>query len=899
MGDTVDPTGGLISDALCGQAPLEAIPAGEAEAIAASVTALEARVRAMAAADGGVAHRDAHPKAHGCVQAELTVLDGLASELRVGLFTEARAYPAWVRFSSGSGTPQKDSVGDGRGMAVKVLGVAGSASGTQDFLTVDGPAFFVRNAVDYVEFNKSTNPMGFFLPGWNPFRARLHELFTALSITWRKVSNPLNAQYFSMTPYLYGDRACKFSWRPVGPASPFTDTGSPNFLRDNLVKGLAANSAAFVLCVQFQKDPKAQPVEDPTVVWSEAATPFIPIARLTIPAQVFDTAERAAFGENLSFTPWHGLDAHRPLGGVNRTRRAVYETISRVRHQINGAVRSEPQPFTLPTTPPAPAAPSPPPPSKEISMGSILDGVIGGLGGLINSWGWADKTASAAEIDISVSQTRTRPHPWSTASTYISWKGLTDRTYQARHLPAPATPAPTSPTPQEIAAKLFARPSDEQDLSSKSTCLFPAFAQYLTDGFIRTVQAHRDRTTTNHEIDLCPLYGRTEVQTNALRLMSDVPGRKGRLKSQMIGTEEFSPYLFQRPAADAPAGAVPALDPQFADLDPPLTLPGQDLMAWDPAKLLTLFAVGGDRVNSSPFAAMLNTLLLREHNWVAEELEQQNPGWDDERVFQTARNIMIPMFIKIVVEQYINHATPTPFNIVTVPDVAWTANWNRPNWITAEFSLLYRWHSLMPDQIVWDGRQIPLSDFTLDNGPLLQTGLLKGFQSAAGQAAGKIGALNTNPSLAGAEIAAIMQMRFNNIDRYNQYRAHFNMPKATTFEQITSNPAVAAVLRELYATPDDVEFYPGLFAEDRVPNSPLPGLLLKMVAVDAFSQALTNPLMSEHVWGDPTHAAFTPWGFDLIGITHSLGDILARQNPGLDTSAITMTQPSWRYGQMP
>ena len=57
-------------------------------------------------------------------------------------------------------------------------------------------------------------------------------------------------------------------------------------------------------------------------------------------------------------------------------------------------------------------------------------------------------------------------------------------------------------------------------------------------------------------------------------------------------------------------------------------------------------------------------------------------------MFQTARNIIIPIFIKVVVEQYINHISPAPFNLTADPSVAWHVDWNRPNWITAEFSLL-------------------------------------------------------------------------------------------------------------------------------------------------------------------------------------------------------------------
>jgi hypothetical protein len=84
------------------------------------------------------------------------------------------------------------------------------------------------------------------------------------------------------------------------------------------------------------------PVEDPTIVWPEDRSPFVPVARLTLLRQDLDTPERHAFGEALSFTPWHGLDAHRPLGGINRVRRVVYDAISRLRHDLNGQPRVEP-----------------------------------------------------------------------------------------------------------------------------------------------------------------------------------------------------------------------------------------------------------------------------------------------------------------------------------------------------------------------------------------------------------------------------------------------------------------------------------------------------------------------------------------------------------------------------
>ena len=64
-------------------------------------------------------------------------------------------------------------------MAVKLMGVEESPSTTQDFIMINHPVFFVRNANDYVELTeavaKTGAPTKFFFPGLNPFHFRLHE----------------------------------------------------------------------------------------------------------------------------------------------------------------------------------------------------------------------------------------------------------------------------------------------------------------------------------------------------------------------------------------------------------------------------------------------------------------------------------------------------------------------------------------------------------------------------------------------------------------------------------------------------------------------------------------------------------------------------------------------------
>ena len=95
-------------------------------------------------------------------------------------------------------------------------------------------------------------------------------------------------------------------------------------------------------------------------------------------------------------------------------------------------------------------------------------------------------------------------------------------------------------------------------------------------------------------------------------------------------------------------------------------------------------------------------------------------------------------------------------------------------------------------------------------------------------------------------------------------------------------------LRATYRDVDQIEFYVGLFAEDPDPNSPLPTLMGEMVAVDAFSQALTNPLLSKHVMADKI-AAFSALGWETIADTSSLRDILQRHvTSESDISSVSM-----------
>jgi len=318
-------------------ANFEAVPAGETQMIQDILHTLKTQVRTEFM-ENGMALRDAHAKQHGCVRADVSVLPRLSSSSQSSVFIPSQSYKVWIRYSNGSGKSQDDSEGDGRGMAIKIIG-AGDA-GVQDILMINHPVFFVRNVKDYVDFTNAVaggSPFKFFFNGLNPLNWRLHEAGIGKAIQGKKVTNPLGVQYWSMTPYLYGKSAAKFSARPCN-TSEITDhsTIGASFLRHNMAATLTKQDACFILGAQFFVNQKITPIEDPTIEWKESQTPMIDLARITIPQQKFTSEAQMDFCENISLSPWHYSADHRPLGGINRARRAIYDGISSLRHELNG-----------------------------------------------------------------------------------------------------------------------------------------------------------------------------------------------------------------------------------------------------------------------------------------------------------------------------------------------------------------------------------------------------------------------------------------------------------------------------------------------------------------------------------------------------------------------------------
>lgn len=527
-----------------------------------------------------------------------------------------------------------------------------------------------------------------------------------------------------------------------------------------------------------------------------------------------------------------------------------------------------------------------------------------------------------------------RPEPLCTGWRYTTWESLTNRRWSSRHLPP--HPQDNLPAAETVAEELFLRDEDGFRPSPKSTLLFPYFAQWLVDGFLVGDAVDRRRNYSNHQIDLCQLYGLRHELTDLIREQ-----RGGRLKSEDDGNGEFPPKLYGSNGTVKPefsikregypgfvdVGAMPIfVDKQDTEVGmhvPDLELkyghefpdgtvlprhlvfreiPRQErvfeIERAHPERLRELFAIANDRGNATPAFTMMSTLFLREHNRIARTLDEAY-GWEDERTFQTTRNILIVILLRIVIEEYINHITPYHFKFFADPESFFKPYaWKWQNWMTTEFQLLYRWHSMIPDRLTLGNDAIPTRESLWNPGLLVQHGLANMFQYASDQTSGEIGAKNTWKWLVEmTDIPSIKMGRLCEIKPYNEYRALCDLPRITDFDQITADESVQAALKRLYGSVDQIEYYSGIFCEDVRPNSALAPLIGVMVGADAFSQALPNPLLQKRIWNRDT---FSRVGWDIIHEQpHTLEALLKRNTPELssterDALSISMTRKDWK-----
>ncbi|CDF41220.1 Animal heme peroxidase homologue [Chondrus crispus] len=261
-------------------------------------------------------------------------------------------------------------------------------------------------------------------------------------------------------------------------------------------------------------------------------------------------------------------------------------------------------------------------------------------------------------------------------------------------------------------------------------------------------------------------------------------------------------------------------------------LPQNSMRLSNEPRLDRKFFVAGDlRSNEHPMLTSIHTIFLREHNDIATELQTTFPDFNDERLYQTARQINIAQFQKIVFDEWYPAITgrrlPLWRRFQANVDPAVSVLFS-----TAAFRI---GHTLVNNVVSRQRsgnrnmRPLTLQDTFFSNVNLiLNTGIDSFLRGAANTRAQEVDLmvvdalrnfLFTNVNGAdGLDLIALnlQRSRDHGVPFYNDVRARFRRGnRARTFADITRNTNVQSALQTAYGSVDNVEAWIGLMAEDK------------------------------------------------------------------------------------
>jgi len=306
------------------------------------------------------------PKGDACVKANVTISPHLSPNLRIG-FLQGKpngdmTYKAWIRFSNAADPLSAGPEGDVPGMAIKLLGVSGDRlpepgdeADTQDLLFVAHDASFAGDPQHFHDFLGACRKGG---GSCNPIRNPY--------VAWHLLTHPRAAynrfvgrkaypsisdiSWFSVAPFDLDNHIVKYSAFPCERQAQYNKPGDTSHYLlqrlQNLLDPANNNHLCLSLAVQVRNDPDRQPIENTLIPWDASVASWQKAAKIDIYPQIISSTAQQEFCEELAFNPWHGLQVHRPIGGINRARREVLTAIQNARLKANGLARFARHPLT-------------------------------------------------------------------------------------------------------------------------------------------------------------------------------------------------------------------------------------------------------------------------------------------------------------------------------------------------------------------------------------------------------------------------------------------------------------------------------------------------------------------------------------------------------------------------
>ncbi|PYH96256.1 heme peroxidase [Aspergillus ellipticus CBS 707.79] len=385
--------------------------------------------------------------------------------------------------------------------------------------------------------------------------------------------------------------------------------------------------------------------------------------------------------------------------------------------------------------------------------------------------------------------------------------------HYARSVRPRAIQSPTPPDPNMLFASLLERNEFKEHPNKISSVLF-YLASIIIHDLFQTDRKDYTVSVTSSYLDLAPLYGNNQKEQDLVRAFKD-----GKLKPDCFSSKRVLGF--------------------------------------------------------PPGVGVLLIMFNRFHNYVVENLAAINEGGRftkpdesnaeasatyDNDLFQTGRLITCGLYINIILKDYVR----TILNINRT-DSVWSLDPRADmkdgllsnaspeatgNQVSAEFNLIYRWHSCISQRDekwtldmykdLFPGKKpedVSLSEFIRgvaqweaglseqpqerpfaglqrnSDGSFDEGDLANMFVDSVEDCAGAFGARNVPAVFKNIEALGIRQARSWNLATLNEFRKFFNLAPYKTFEEINPDPYIADQLKRLYDEPDLVEMYPGIIVE--------------------------------------------------------------------------------------
>ncbi len=311
----------------------------------------------------------------------------------------------------------------------------------------------------------------------------------------------------------------------------------------------------------------------------------------------------------------------------------------------------------------------------------------------------------------------------------------------------------------------------------------------------------------------------------------------------------------------------------------------------------TLFASGDTRTNENIALIALHTVLVREHNRLADDLKAATPSLTDEEIYQQARRLVGAMIQQITYNEYLplllgpdaiaaysgyqSDVDPTQSELFA--SAAFRVGHSQVN---AEFQRLDA--SGQP----LGGGALSLQDVFFTTEPVKSDGIepyLRGLAETLMQEIdvkiidGVRNFLFGPPGAGGMDLAAMNVQRGRDVGlpSYTQARLDFGLSPITSFDQITSDSATRQALQNIYGTVDKVDIWIGGLAEDHAAGA-MVGPLFQAIIADQFQRTRDG----DRFWYE--NGQLTAAEMAIVRNT-TLESLLERNAPGVDLPATPFT----------